>query len=117
MTKLLFKYNPPVLLVVFLAAWAVHQAGLSMALDAIIMAMAVIPLSMLVTPRLVRVGDSLAKRTEGKRDQFEDLPNDVLDSSQRQAFIGGYGRMDHTIAALLLASGIHFVVLDKTLNE
>ncbi|MEN8177827.1 MAG: cation:proton antiporter [Pseudomonadota bacterium] len=77
-----------------------------------IMAIAVISLSMLTTPLLVRFGDSLARRLESRRNESEGLPIDELEESERQVLIGGYGRMGHTIATLLQASGIPFVAFD-----
>jgi glutathione-regulated potassium-efflux system protein KefB len=77
-----------------------------------IMAVGVISLSMLVTPLLVRVGDRLARRLEGKRNDPRGRPGEVLDVPERRVLIGGYGRMGHTIATLLQASGIPFVAFD-----
>jgi glutathione-regulated potassium-efflux system ancillary protein KefC len=79
---------------------------------AFIMAVGVISLSMLVTPLLVRVGDRLAGRLEGKRNDSQGLPSEVLDVPERRVLIGGYGRMGHTVATLLQASGIPFVAFD-----
>ena len=77
-----------------------------------IMAVGVISLSMLLTPLLVRAGDGLARRLEGKRNDSQGLPGEVLDVPERRVLIGGYGRMGHTIATLLQASGIPFVAFD-----
>lgn len=77
-----------------------------------IMAVAVISLSMLVTPLLVGIGNRLARQFEGKRIEPDRLSNDVLEVPERQVLIGGYGRMGHTIATLLQASGIPFVAFD-----
>jgi len=79
---------------------------------AFIMAIAAISLSMLVTPLLVRFGDRLATRFEGKRNLSQDLSTDVQEVSERQVLIGGYGRMGHTVATLLQTSGIPFIAFD-----
>lgn len=91
--------------------------GSALVLDVIdeatfIMAIAVISLSMLVTPLLVRIGDRLACRLEGKRNDSQGLPSEVLDAPERRVLIGGYGRMGHTVATLLQASGIPFIAFD-----
>jgi glutathione-regulated potassium-efflux system protein KefB len=91
--------------------------GSALVLDVIdeatfIMAIAVISLSMLVTPLLVRVGDRLASRLDGKHNGSQGLPTDVQEVSEMQVLIGGYGRMGHTVATLLQASGISFVAFD-----
>ena len=77
-----------------------------------VMAVAVISMSMLLTPLLVGVGDRLARRFEGGRKEFEGLPSDILEVSERRVLIGGYGRMGHTVATLLDKSGIPFVAFD-----
>ncbi len=77
-----------------------------------IMGVAVISLSMLVTPLLVRFGDWLAKRFEGRAKELHDPYDEILDLPERRVLIGGYGRMGHTVATLLQASGIPFVAFD-----
>ncbi len=77
-----------------------------------IMAVGVISLSMLLTPLLVRFGNELACRHEGRRNGSQGLPTDVQAVLERQVLIGGYGRMGHTVATLLQASGIPFVAFD-----
>ncbi len=79
-----------------------------------IMAVGVISLSMLLTPLLVRFGDGLACRLEGRRNGLQGLPTDVLEVSERQVLIGGYGRMGHTVATLLQANEIPFVAFDTS---
>jgi len=91
--------------------------GSALVLDVIdeatfIMAIAVISLSMLITPLLVHIGDGLARRLESKRNESQGVSTDVLDVPERQVLIGGYGRMGHTIATLLQVSGIPFVAFD-----
>jgi len=93
--------------------------GSALVLDVIdeatfIMAVGVISLSMLATPLLVRLGDRLASRLEGKRDGLQGPPTDMQEKSeqQQQVVIGGYGRMGHTVAVLLQASSIPFIAFD-----
>lgn len=77
-----------------------------------IMAVGVISLSMLLTPLLVRIGNALANRFEGRDTESPVAPDDILDEPQKRVLIGGYGRMGHTIATLLQASGIPFAAFD-----
>ena len=91
--------------------------GSALVLDVIdeavfVMAVGVISLSMLVTPLLVRAGDKLAGRLEGGRNDPCARPGELLDVPERRVLIGGYGRMGHTVAALLQASGIPFLAFD-----
>lgn len=77
-----------------------------------IMAVAVISLSMLFTPLLVRFGDRLSRRLEraqtaGQRPDARDV-----EVAERSVLIGGYGRVGHTVATLLQTSGIPFVAFD-----
>jgi glutathione-regulated potassium-efflux system protein KefB len=76
-----------------------------------VMAIGVISLSMLVTPLLVRVGNNLALRLESRAVEAPALPGEDTGTPPR-ALIGGYGRVGHTIATLLQASGIPFVAFD-----
>lgn len=76
-------------------------------------AVAVISVTMLVTPILVQVGDRLARRSEPPVTE----PVDIHDrpgqrETQGHVIIGGYGRVGHTVATLLHGSGIPFVVFD-----
>ena len=77
-----------------------------------ILGVAVISMSMLVTPLLVRFGDWLARRLEASPKELRGLPDELLDTPQRRVLIGGFGRMGHTVATLLQASGIPFVAFD-----
>jgi glutathione-regulated potassium-efflux system protein KefB len=74
---------------------------------------AVISVTMLLTPLLVRLGDSLARRLEPPLPVTDDIhyrPRD--DEPQGRVIIGGYGRVGHTVATLLNGSGIPFIVFD-----
>lgn len=79
-----------------------------------VMGVAVISLSMLATPLLVRLGDSLARYLEGKRLALPVSPREILETPERQVVIGGYGRMGHTVATLLEASNIPFIAFDTS---
>jgi glutathione-regulated potassium-efflux system protein KefB len=72
----------------------------------------VISLSMLATPLLVRLGDGIASRVERRSKMPQALSDALLDVSQRRVLIGGYGRMGHTVATLLQASGIPYLAFD-----
>jgi glutathione-regulated potassium-efflux system protein KefB len=77
-----------------------------------IMAVAVISLSMLITPLLIRFGDRLARSLEGKQRAGDDHTAKGVEVAERSVLIGGYGRVGHTVATLLQASGIPFVAFD-----
>ncbi len=79
---------------------------------AFIMAVGVISLSMLATPLLVRMGTALAARLEGRHEEAHAVPDEILSALEARVLIGGYGRMGHTVATLLQASGIPFVAFD-----
>ncbi len=76
------------------------------------MAVGVISLSMLLTPLLVRFGSAFALWLEGPQKVSPGVPGEVVDLPDKPVLIGGYGRVGHTIATLLEASGIPFVVVD-----
>jgi len=76
-----------------------------------VMGVGVISMSMLLTPLLVRLGHGLASRLE-KRPQDEHLHAREAPEVPPRVLIGGYGRVGHTIATLLQASGIPFVAFD-----
>lgn len=78
-----------------------------------IIAVGVISLSMLFTPLLVRVGNSLADHLDLKQRSRRPAP-EVLDTTGQQVLIGGYGRMGHTVATLLETSGVPIVALDTS---
>ena len=81
-----------------------------------VLGVAVISMTMLATPVLVRLGDALAARLEaaeqsapaGLRYTPEEHP------PARRVIIGGYGRMGHTVATLLHSSGIPFIAFDTS---
>jgi voltage-gated potassium channel Kch len=75
------------------------------------MAVGVISLSMLVTPLLVRLGNWIAKCLEG-RCKAADVTGTIPGAPEQRVLIGGHGRVGHTIATLLQASGIPVVAFD-----
>jgi glutathione-regulated potassium-efflux system protein KefB len=76
-------------------------------------AVGVISLSMLVTPVLVRLGERLALRLTAAQARPKGLPDKLLvDGQEPRVLIGGYGRVGHTIATLLQASGIPCMAFD-----
>jgi len=77
-----------------------------------IMAVAVISLSMMFTPLLIRLGDWLARYLE-KSPRGSSIPSrEGLELEERSVLIGGYGRVGHTVATLLQTSGIPFIAFD-----
>ncbi|MCW8889767.1 MAG: cation:proton antiporter [Sedimenticola sp.] len=77
-----------------------------------IMAIAVISLSMLMTPLLVKLGDKIARKADHKLNPPSDSSSKIVAIEERSVIIGGYGRVGHTVATLLEASGIPFVAFD-----
>ncbi len=80
-----------------------------------VLGLGVISLSMLTMPLLVRVGDAVARRWDRDEwiarntlDQKEPLP-----APRGRVIIGGYGRVGHTVATLLHASGIRVIAFDQ----
>ena len=79
---------------------------------AFVMAVGVISLSMLLTPLLVRLGDALAERVERSGEDASAGSEIAGEEGQRRVVIAGYGRMGHTVAALLNGSGVPFIAFD-----
>ncbi len=70
-------------------------------------------LSMVIGALLIRFNHALATRLSPARphaDPAAALPR--FDNQEPQVLIGGYGRVGHTVAALLHASGVAFVAFD-----
>ena len=71
-------------------------------------------LSMIVGSLLIRFNDAIAHKLAGpQRNADQELPEELADLPEPQVLLGGYGRVGHTIAVLLQASGIPFVALDQ----
>lgn len=77
-----------------------------------IMAVAVISLSMLSTPLLIRFGDRLAGYLEKRVPRNAELTAQGVELAERSVLIGGYGRVGHTVATLLQTSGVPFIAFD-----
>lgn len=87
-----------------------------------LMAVSVISLSMLSTPLLMKLGNLLARRlpeTDGGVDErFQYRPEagaggPGAPGSRPRVIIAGYGRMGHTIGAILSTYGIPYVAFDR----
>jgi glutathione-regulated potassium-efflux system protein KefB len=93
--------------------------GAAKALDIIddrtfVLAVAVISVSMLLTPLLTKLGDLLASRLpEPADDVHERFRYDPeSDDEQPRVIIAGFGRVGHTIGAILASHGIRYVAFD-----
>jgi hypothetical protein len=79
-----------------------------------VMAVAVISLTMLLTPLLVKLGNRLAVRAEdgaaGADERIRHATQD--DDDAPRVVIGGYGRVGHTVGTILASSGISYVAFD-----
>lgn len=74
--------------------------------------------SMIAGSFLIRFNHAIAKRLTGSRPEAAHaMPDLILDATERQVIIGGYGRVGHTIAVLLHSSGIPFVAFDTDLKR
>lgn len=78
-----------------------------------VLAVGIISLSMLLTPLLVRLGDRLARQLDSGTDRVSYSIDHEIKPVAGQVLIGGYGRMGHTVATLLQASGIPFIAFDR----
>jgi glutathione-regulated potassium-efflux system protein KefB len=127
-----------VMLAVFIAAWAMHQAGLSMALGAFMMGMLLsesryslqiqalvepykgllmslffVAVGMPLTPVLVKDGDAMARRAGRPRPEGDEYRYHAENGeSKARAILGGYGRVGHAVATLLQSSGVPFLAFD-----
>jgi len=73
----------------------------------------VISVSMLVTPLLARLGEAIAQRWERTPAATPDaLRGPVSGGPTPRVIIGGYGRVGHTVAAVLACNGIPFIAVD-----
>ena len=80
------------------------------------LAIGVISLSMLVTPLLVRLGDSLAARLSAGTARGDGQYEFSLDGaeSEARAVVAGYGRVGHAVGTILKSSGIPFIAFDTS---
>ncbi|MGB5733882.1 MAG: cation:proton antiporter [Thiohalocapsa sp.] len=79
-----------------------------------IMAVSVISLSMLLTPLLSNLGNRLANRLTETEDEVDErfYYQAKANKDAPQVVIGGYGRVGHTIGAILSANGIRYIAFD-----
>jgi monovalent cation:H+ antiporter-2, CPA2 family len=69
--------------------------------------------SMIAGAVLIRFNGAIAARLVGTRPGgAPSLPEALSEAPERQVVIGGYGRVGHTVAVLLKASGVAFVAFD-----
>lgn len=79
-----------------------------------VVSVAVISVSMMLTPLMVRVGDTLVRRLT--KSSVGPTGGPVLaagDSDGGTVIIAGYGRVGHTVATVLRASGVPILVFDN----
>jgi glutathione-regulated potassium-efflux system protein KefB len=78
-----------------------------------VIAVSVISVSMLLTPLLVRIGDTVARRFEHRRAASLSFEYPATPAGQMgRVVIAGYGRVGHTVATLLEANNIPFIAFD-----
>lgn len=79
------------------------------------LAVGIVSVTMMTTPPLVRLGNALAARMERRKDKYGDLryPESAPDGDARLVILGGYGRVGHTVAAILHNSNIPFIAFDS----
>ncbi|WP_300455228.1 cation:proton antiporter [Accumulibacter sp.] len=79
-----------------------------------VMAVAVISLTMLLTPLLAKIGYQLARRLapppSGVHERFDYQAQG--DEAEPRVVIAGYGRVGHTVGTILASSGIPYVAFD-----
>jgi len=74
--------------------------------------------SMIAGSFLIRFNHAIATRLAGtQRGEAQGIPDTILNASEPQVLIGGYGRVGHTIAVLLKTSGVPFVAFDTDLKR
>jgi len=74
---------------------------------------ALISVSMMLTPPLIKLGDRLAARLEPAGTVGDGVDLIAPPTTPGQVVIGGYGRVGHSVAVLLHQSGVPVVVFDK----
>ena len=78
-------------------------------------AIAVISLSMLLTPLLAKTGTWLARRYGAEASTTHGLPGLVTEQAigEARAVVVGYGRVGHTVGTILGSSGISYIAFDS----
>jgi len=74
-------------------------------------------LSMVAGAVLIRFNQAIAQRLTGSVKEQETAPEDLQGAAEQQVVVGGYGRVGHTIAVLLRASNVPFVVFDSDVKR
>ena len=79
-----------------------------------VMAVAVVSLTMLLTPVLVQIGNRLAQRMDDRSITVDEQVEHVAgaDDSPPRVLIAGYGRVGHTVGTIMSSLGIPFVAFD-----
>lgn len=81
-----------------------------------VLVVAVISVSMLLTPLLVIVGEWLARHAGGGREGVDGslrLPERSAGSAPARVIIAGFGRVGHTIGAILSGHGISYIAFES----
>jgi len=80
-----------------------------------VLAVAVISTTMLLTPFLARIGNMLARKQAEKDEETSSPSAHYLSASdpEPRVVIGGYGRVGHTIGAILGSHHIPFIAFDS----
>lgn len=73
---------------------------------------ALISVSMMLTPLLMKLGNALASRLEPSASSIG-VAGGVALATPGQVVIGGYGRVGHSVAVLLHQSGVPIIVFEK----
>jgi glutathione-regulated potassium-efflux system protein KefB len=82
-----------------------------------VLAVGVISVSMLLTPLSVKLGDWMARLTPDPRDEVDPslrLQAAVPGRAVPRVVIGGFGRVGHTIGAILTGHGISYVAFESS---
>ncbi|MBK5967879.1 MULTISPECIES: cation:proton antiporter domain-containing protein [Thiorhodovibrio] len=82
-----------------------------------VLVVGVISVSMLLTPLLVKLGEGLARLApdrEGDVDPSLRLESNRADQGPPRVVIGGFGRVGHTIGAILSGNGIPYIAFESS---
>ncbi|KAA6186272.1 portal protein [Thiohalocapsa marina] len=79
-----------------------------------VLAVAIISLSMVLTPLLTRIGNRMAERLPDDTDRVDDRFRHVPQGGDAhpRVIIAGFGRVGHTIGAILAGHGIRYMAFD-----
>ncbi|MCM8595865.1 cation:proton antiporter [Accumulibacter sp.] len=78
-----------------------------------VMSVAVISLTMLLTPLLARLGNALARHlTDEGAEVHERFRHSARDDSEPRVVIGGYGRVGHAVGTILASCGIRYLAFE-----